>query len=85
MFDDHLRTRHALRPLRQRHGADHGEEFRREADSEGDRKQQRFEHVVLEDDAHHEDEEHQHDRRSQDQQAEPAQTVFEFGFWRAGP
>ena len=40
---------------------------------------------MLEDNAHHEDEQHQHDRRSQNQQAESAQPVFEFGFWRAGP
>ncbi len=84
-LDDHLRPRHAHRSAAQRHGADHREKFRREAHAQRDGEQQRFERVVLEDNADHEDEQHQHDRRSQDQQAESVQPVFEFGFWCACP
>ena len=52
MLDDHLVARHPQRALRERHGADHRQELRREADAERHGEEQRLERVVLERDAH---------------------------------
>ena len=78
-------TRHPQGSLGERDGADHRQELRRQADAQRDREEQRFEGVVLEHNAHQQDEQHQHDRRSKNQQTESPQPMFEFGFRRAAP
>ena len=85
MFDDHLVTRHPQRALRERDGADHREELRREADAQRHGEEQRLERVVLERDAHQQDEQDEHDGRPKDQQTESPQPVFELRLRRTGP
>ena len=85
MFDDYLIARHPQRAPRERDGADHRQELGRETDAQRHGKEQRLECVVLERDAHQQDEEHQHDRRPKNQQTESPQSVFELRFRDAAP
>ena len=85
VFDDHLVPRHPERALRQRDGTDHRQELWGETDAQRHGEEQRLERVVLERDAHQQDEQDQHDRRPKDEQTEPMQSVFELCFRSAGP
>ena len=84
MLDDDLVVRHPQRALCQRHGADHRQELWRQANAQGHRKEQRLKGVVVERGAHQHDEQHQHDSRSKNQQAEAPQAVLELRFRRTG-
>ena len=73
VLDDHLSRAMRSAPCASVTDADHRQELGREPDRQRDREEQRLERVVLERDAHQQDEEHEHDGRAQDQQAEPPQ------------
>lgn len=59
------------------HRRDHGQDFRREADAQGDGKEQCLEGVPPERDADEQNEQHEDDRRAEDETAEPSEPALE--------
>ena len=80
MLDDHFVADHLHGAARKRDGDDHRQEFGRQSDRQGDRKQQRFERVAPQRDVGQKHQQHQKHDRLQDQQAEAARAAVELGF-----
>src|SRR5258707_9606762 len=85
MFDNDFPLRHVDGTLPKRHGGDHGQKLRRQADGESDGEEQRVEGVVVPDDTDEGDEEDEEEDGLQGKHAEAAQAPLELRLrWARG-
>ena len=84
MLDDHFLSRHVHGALAQRDRRDHRQELGRQSNRERDGEKQRLEKVVMKDDAHQQNKEHQQNGRLHDQETKLSCASFELGFRRLG-
>jgi hypothetical protein len=81
MLDDHLLLCHACCPLSEGHRGDHGQELRREANSERNGEEDGLEERVVKGDTGQKDEENLEEDGLQNQETEAPDASFELGFW----